>query len=412
MKGGTSPDYSETVTWKDVEEAYDRVKGVIKNTPIERSSSISDLSGGEVYLKLENLQKGGSFKIRGAYNLISRIKKDVVAASAGNHAQGVALASSMLGLKSLVVMPQFAPPVKMIATQRYGGEVLLYGNTFDEATDRAKKIAKEEGKIFAHAFDNRYVVAGQGTISMEILDEMDDFDYILIPIGGGGLIGGIATYLKERGYRGKVIGVEAENAAAMKRSLKEGKPVKLGSVDTIADGIAVKSPSGFTLSIAKRYVDQIVTVSDEEISHAMFTLLERGKIVAEPAGAASVAALIKGKVNVKGKKVVALISGGNVDMPLLSQIIEKNLLENGREFIISFIVNNVPSEMKKAIELFADMKLNVEELHTELFGEDIGVGKQKITAKLKIYGHEPLSKIRKTFTSLGFRIVSIRGAEF
>jgi threonine dehydratase len=412
MREVTSQDYFEPVTLKDIEEAYERVKGVVKNTPLERSSSISELSGAEVYLKLENLQRGGSFKIRGAYNLLSRTRKNVVAASAGNHSQGVALASSLLGLDSLVVMPQFAPPIKMIATQKYGARVLLYGNSFDEATEKAKKIAKDEKKVFAHAFDNRYVVAGQGTVGLEIFQVMNDFDYIIVPVGGGGLIGGIATYLKENGYRGKVIGVEAENAAAMKSSLRTGKLVKLNSVATIADGIAIKSPSEFTFKIARKYVDQVVTVSDEEISSAMFTLLERGKIVSEPAGAASVAALIAGKVKVKGKKVVALISGGNADMPLLSQIIEKNLLETGREFILSFIVNNVPSEMKKAIELFSEMRLNVEELHTELFGEDIGIGKQKITVKLKIYGNEDLSKIRKTFTELGFRIVNVRGAKF
>ena len=412
MREVTSQDYFEPVTLKDIEEAYERVKGVVKNTPLERSSSISELSGAEVYLKLENLQRGGSFKIRGAYNLLSRTRKNVVAASAGNHSQGVALASSLLGLDSLVVMPQFAPPIKMIATQKYGARVLLYGNSFDEATEKAKKIAKDEKKVFAHAFDNRYVVAGQGTVGLEIFQAMNDFDYIIVPVGGGGLIGGIATYLKENGYRGKVIGVEAENAAAMKSSLRTGKLVKLNSVATIADGIAIKSPSEFTFKIARKYVDQVVTVSDEEISSAMFTLLERGKIVSEPAGAASVAALIAGKVKVKGKKVVALISGGNADMPLLSQIIEKNLLETGREFILSFIVNNVPSEMKKAIELFSEMRLNVEELHTELFGEDIGIGKQKITVKLKIYGNEDLSKIRKTFTELGFRIVNVRGAKF
>ena len=412
MREVTSQDYFEPVTLKDIEEAYERVKGVVKNTPLERSSSISELSGAEVYLKLENLQRGGSFKIRGAYNLLSRTRKNVVAASAGNHSQGVALASSLLGLDSLVVMPQFAPPIKMIATQKYGARVLLYGNSFDEATEKAKKIAKDEKKVFAHAFDNRYVVAGQGTVGLEIFQVINDFDYIIVPVGGGGLIGGIATYLKENGYRGKVIGVEAENAAAMKSSLRTGKLVKLNSVATIADGIAIKSPSEFTFKIARKYVDQVVTVSDEEISSAMFTLLERGKIVSEPAGAASVAALIAGKVKVKGKKVVALISGGNADMPLLSQIIEKNLLETGREFILSFIVNNVPSEMKKAIELFSEMRLNVEELHTELFGEDIGIGKQKITVKLKIYGNEDLSKIRKTFTELGFRIVNVRGAKF
>jgi threonine dehydratase len=412
MKREISQDYSKTVSWKDIEEAYERVKGVVKDTPLERSSSISELSGADVYLKLENLQKGGSFKIRGAYNLLSRTNRDVVAASAGNHSQGVALASSILGLKSLVVMPQFAPPIKMLATQKYGAEVLLYGNSFDEATRKAKKIARDEKKTFAHAFDNRYIIAGQGTIGVEILEKMGDFDLIVIPVGGGGLISGISTYLKEKGYGGKVIGVEAENAAAMKNSLKLGKLVKLNSVATIADGIAIKSPSELTMRIARKYVDEIVTVNDEEISSAMFTLLERGKIVSEPAGAASVAALITGKVKARGKKVVALISGGNVDMPLLSQIIEKNMLEKGREFILSFIVNNIPAEMRKAIELFSEMRLNIEEMRTELFGDDIGIGKQKVTVKLKIYGNEDLSKIRKAFDSFGFKIVNIRGAKF
>lgn len=412
MTRGISPDYSEGTTGKEIEEAYDIVRPVIKNTPIERSGSISELSGANVFLKLENLQKAGSFKIRGAYNLLSRERKNVVAASAGNHSQGVALASSLLGLKSLIVMPQFAPPVKVNATQKYGAEVLLYGESFDEATEKAKKIANESGSIFAHAFDNPYIVAGQGTIALEILDEITDFDCIIIPVGGGGLISGIATYLRYRGYKGKIIGVESEMAASMKMSLEKGKPVKLESAATIADGIAIKSPSQLTLNMCKKYVDEVVTVSDNEISSAMFTLLERGKIVSEPAGAAGVAALISGKVKMKEKNVVALISGGNVDMPLLSQIIEKNLLERGREFVLSFIVNNIPSEMKKAIELFSEMKLNIEELHTELFGEEIGVGKQKIRVRLKIYGNEDLSKIRKYFDSYGFEIVEIRGANF
>ncbi len=412
MKKGTSLDSSEEVTWKDVEEAYEIIKGVVKRTPLERSSSISELSGANVFLKLENLQRGGSFKIRGAYNLLSRERRDVVAASAGNHSQGVALASSLLGIKSLVVMPKFAPPVKVAATRKYGADVVLYGNSFDDATERAKRISVEEGRVFAHAFDNKNIIAGQGTVALEVMKETEDFDYIIVPVGGGGLISGIAAYLRGMGYKGKIIGVEAEKAASMKLSLREGKPVKLNSVETIADGIAIKSPSELTVNMCRRLVDDVVTVSDEEISRAIFTLLERGKIVSEPAGAASVAALITGKVDVKGKDVVALISGGNVDMALLSQIIEKNLIESGGEFVLSFVVNNVPSEMKKATELFSEMNLSIEEMHTELFGEDIGVGKQKITVRLKIYGNEDLSKIRNTFDALGFKIISVRGANF
>ncbi|MEM0128114.1 MAG: threonine ammonia-lyase [Thermoplasmatales archaeon] len=410
MTMGTSP-ASYKISIDDIEDAYYRSKGVVKNTPLERSNSVSELSGAEVYLKLENLQKGGSFKIRGAYNLLSREGKDVIAASAGNHSQGVALAANLLGLKATVVMPQFASPVKIIATQKYGADVLLYGNSFDEATEKAKELSREQGKVFAHAFDNKYVIAGQGTIGIEIYDVTRDFDFIIIPIGGGGLISGIATYLRGMGFRGKIIGVEAEAAASMKRSIEVGKLTKIESVKTIADGIAIKSPSDTTFNITKQLVDQVVTVSDEEISSAMFTLLERGKIVAEPAGAASVAALISGKLNVKGKKGIALISGGNADLALLSQIIERNLLMSGRIFTITFIVDNIPSEMRKAVELFSEMKLNIEELKTELYDYELEVGKQKVVAKLKVYGNEDLTRIREKFKEFGFRIVEVKGAQ-
>jgi len=411
MTRETSQDYSD-ISVKDVEEAYDRLKGVVKNTPLERSSSISELCGAEVYLKLENLQRAGSFKIRGAYNLLSREMKDVIAASAGNHSQGVALAAKLLSLRATVVMPQFASPSKITATQKYGAEVLLYGNSFDEATEKAKKIAAEEGRVFAHAFDNRFVIAGQGTIGLEIYEVMNDFDFIVVPVGGGGLISGIASYLRGMGFRGKIIGVEAEAAAAMKISLSSGKLTKLTSVATIADGIAIKSPSELTFGITKKYVDEVVTVSDEDISSAMFTLLERGKIVAEPAGAASVAALISGKVDVRGKKGIALISGGNADLALLSQIIENNLLKSGRIFTIVFVLKNTPSEMKKAVELFSDMGLNIEELKTELYDHDVKVGEQKVIAKLKIYGNTDLGRIRRKFEELGFRIIDVKGVNF
>jgi len=411
MTRETSQDYSD-ISVKDVEEAYDRLKGVVKNTPLERSSSISELCGAEVYLKLENLQRAGSFKIRGAYNLLSREMKDVIAASAGNHSQGVALAAKLLSLRATVVMPQFASPSKITATQKYGAEVLLYGNSFDEATEKAKKIAAEEGRVFAHAFDNRFVIAGQGTIGLEIYEVMNDFDFIVVPVGGGGLISGIASYLRGMGFRGKIIGVEAEAAAAMKISLSSGKLTKLTSVATIADGIAIKSPSELTFGITKKHVDEVVTVSDEDISSAMFTLLERGKIVAEPAGAASVAALISGKVDVRGKKGIALISGGNADLALLSQIIENNLLKSGRIFTIVFVLKNTPSEMKKAVELFSDMGLNIEELKTELYDYDVKVGEQKVIAKLKIYGNTDLGRIRRKFEELGFRIIDVKGVNF
>ncbi|MGC8726787.1 MAG: threonine ammonia-lyase [Thermoplasmata archaeon] len=412
MTKETLPDYSEEISCRDVEEAHDILKGVIKDTPIEKSRSISEITGGEVFLKLENLQRGGSFKIRGAYNLLYHTRKDVVAASAGNHSQGVALASSLLGLKSLIVMPEFAPPIKVAATKGYGGEVLLYGKTFDESTEKAREIAIEKGRIFAHAFDNPYVIAGQGTIGLEIMEKLDNLDYVIIPIGGGGLISGISLYLKKKGFKGKIIGVESEKAASMKESLNKGVPVKLESISTIADGIAIKSPSIRTYSLVKKYVDEVVTVTDDEISSAMFVLLERGKVVAEPAGAVSVAAITTGKIDVKGKRVLSLISGGNVDMTLLTQIIENNLIDLGREFTMTILMDNRPGELKKALDLFSSMKLNVEELNSELFGADICVGKQKISLRLKIYGNEDLIKIRKTFDLYGFKILDIKGVNF
>ncbi len=412
MTKGTSPDYSEEISLREIEEANDILKGVIKDTPLERSRSLSNLTGGDVYLKLENLQRGGSFKIRGAYNLLYHARKDVVAASAGNHSQGVALASSLLGLKSLIVMPEFAPPIKVEATKGYGAEVLLYGKTFDESAEKAKELAMEQGRIFAHAFDNPYVIAGQGTIGLEIFDKISDLDYVIVPIGGGGLISGISLYLKNKGFKGKIIGVESEKAASMKESWNRGVPVKLESVSTIADGIAIKSPSVRTYSIVRKYVDQIVTVTDDEISRAMFILLERGKIVAEPAGAVSVAALTSGKIDIRGKKALSLISGGNVDLTLLTQIIENNLIDLGREFTMTALVDNRPGELRKVLDLFTSMKLNVEELNTELFGADICVGKQKITLRLKIYGNDDLSKIRKTFDLYGYKILNIQGVNF
>ena len=404
-------DYSDIINSKNIEEAYGNLKGIIKDTPLEKSRSVSEKVGGEVFLKLENLQRGGSFKIRGAYNFLYNIKKDVIAASAGNHSQGVALAARLLGLHATIVMPEFAPPVKVEATRNYGADVILFGKTFDEATEFAKDMARHHGLVFAHAFDNPFVIAGQGTIGAEILEEAMDSDYVLIPVGGGGLISGISLYLKEKGYKGKIIGVESEKAASMKLSFQNGFPFKLESVSTIADGIAIKSPSELTFNLARKYIDDVVTVSDNEISEAMFILLERGKIVAEPAGAASAAALLSGKVDARGKKSIALISGGNVDLTLLTQIIEYNLLKIGREFTIKFVLDNRPGELKKAVETIASLKLSIEELNTELFSYEVPVGRQMVTMRLKVYGNEALSNLVEKFKKYGFDIIDIKGIE-
>ncbi|WP_342276650.1 threonine ammonia-lyase [Spiroplasma endosymbiont of Nebria brevicollis] len=337
---------------ESIEKTYEQIKDKVIKTSLIKADKLSSFSGNNVFLKLENLQKTGSFKIRGALNKILNLSKEqqskgLIAASAGNHAQGVALAARSLNLKSKIIMPITAPLAKIEATKEYGGSkciVQLHGTMFDDAMSEAIRIEKEEGLTLVHPYDDNFVVNGQGTIGLEIYEQMqalgNDIDYCLVPIGGGGLLSGISTYLKSKNPNIKFIGIEAENVDSFKQALKNGKPFKIQAKSSIADGIAVKQIGELTFKILKNNVDEIVTVSEEEIAQAMLFLLEKCKVVTEGSGAVSVAALLSGKLDKiigKGKNVVCLISGGNVDITTLGTIINSALISSHRR--VPFSVN-------------------------------------------------------------------------
>ncbi|RFB54141.1 bifunctional threonine ammonia-lyase/L-serine ammonia-lyase TdcB [Bacillus thuringiensis] len=319
----------------NIKKAQKILDGNARKTPLVKSFYLTSKTGGEIYLKLENMQLTGSFKFRGAFNKISQLtneekERGVIACSAGNHAQGVALSSHLLKIKSKIVMPTSAPQAKVDATRGYGSEVILYGDTFDDAKAKCEEIIKETGETYLHPYDDVEVMAGQGTIGLDILDDMWDVDTVIVPIGGGGIISGIAVALKSFNPSINIIGVQAENVHGMKASYDAGRILEHYEAPTIADGCAVKIPGNLTFEIVKNLVDEIVTVSEEELEVAMKDLLQRGKAVVEGAGALATAALLAGKVDkyVQGKKVVAVISGGNVDLKRISSVCEHFFVAN------------------------------------------------------------------------------------
>ncbi len=319
----------------DIKKAKEILDVNARKTPLVKSFYLTSKTGGEIYLKLENMQLTGSFKFRGAFNKISQLtneekERGVIACSAGNHAQGVALSSHLLGIKSKIVMPTSAPQAKVDATRGYGSEVILYGDTFDDAKAKCEEIIKETGETYLHPYDDVEVMAGQGTIGLDILDDMWDVDTVIVPIGGGGIISGIAVALKSFNPSINIIGVQADNVHGMKASYDAGEIVEHYEEPTIADGCAVKIPGNLTFEIVKDLVDDIVTVSEEELEVAMKDLLQRGKAVVEGAGALATAALLAGKVDkyVHDKKVVAVISGGNVDLKRISTVCEHFFVAN------------------------------------------------------------------------------------
>ena len=319
----------------DIKKAKEILDVNARKTPLVKSFYLTSKTGGEIYLKLENMQLTGSFKFRGAFNKISQLtneekERGVIACSAGNHAQGVALSSHLLGIKSKIVMPTSAPQAKVDATRGYGSEVILYGDTFDDAKAKCEEIIKETGETYLHPYDDVEVMAGQGTIGLDILDDMWDVDTVIVPIGGGGIISGIAVALKSFNPSINIIGVQADNVHGMKASYDAGRILEHYDAPTIADGCAVKIPGNLTFEIVKDLVDDIVTVSEEELEVAMKDLLQRGKAVVEGAGALATAALLAGKVDkyVQGKKVVAVISGGNVDLKRISTVCEHFFVAN------------------------------------------------------------------------------------
>jgi threonine dehydratase len=349
------------ITLDQVRDAAERIAGIIRPTPVDRSDSLSSRAGRPVLLKPEHLQRTGSFKIRGAYNLISRLPPDtgeVVAGSAGNHAQGVALAASLTGLRSTIFMPDHAPLPKVEATRAYGATVLLERGPVDESLAAAHRYAKETGAVYVPPFDHPLVIAGQGTIGLELATDAPEADVVVVAIGGGGLISGIAAALAHTRPKVRVIGVEADGAAAVRASLDAGRLVRLEQVATMADGIAAKSPCDLTLAHIRNYVDDVVTVTEEEISQAILLLLERAKAVVEPAGAVSLAAILAGKVPGTGP-AVAVLSGGNVDPLLLIKLIDHGLTAAGRYLVLRIVLDDRPGALATLTESIAAMGLNV-----------------------------------------------------
>lgn len=350
------------LSYNDIEEAVENLSGVSKKTSLIYSEIFSSECGNEVYIKPENLQVTGAFKIRGAYNRIFKLseeerKNGIIASSAGNHSQGVAYAAKLLGVNATIVMPKTTPLIKVSSTRSYGANVILHGTCYDEAYTKAVELQKENNYSFVHPFDDKDVIAGQGTISVEILEELKEVDYILVPIGGGGLISGVAFAAKSINPNIKIIGVEPHGADAMKKSIKNNKVISLNSVTTIAEGVAVKTPGDLAFDIIKDYVDDIITVSDEEIMEAFLMIVEKHKLVSETSGAVSLAGLKKLKV--KNKKVSCILSGGNIDVVTISSMINSGLVSRGRLFCFSVELPDKPGELLEISKRLADLNANV-----------------------------------------------------
>ena len=399
-------------TYEDVVKANEQRGDEIRKTSLMHSPIFSQLTGSEVYLKCEFQQKTGSFKIRGAYFKIKSLtddekKKGVVSASAGNHAQGVAYASSLEKIPCTIVMPKNASPAKVSATRSYGATVILEGNNYDESWLKAKKIAEESGATIVHAFDDSHVIAAQGVIGLEILEDLPNVYEIYVPIGGGGLAAGILLAVKTKYPKIKVIGVQSKSYPAMKNSLDAGKLQSVEGASTIADGISVKKPGQVTFEIIKELIDDIVLVEDEHIVKTMFLLMERGKMVVEPAGAAALAYLLEAKPS-PGKKVVPILGGGNVDMYLLGQIVSKGLTQMGRLVKLFILLPDKPGALKELIDEIASLSVNIVEVVHDRLSSEISAGSAGVTLSLETEGKkhavELVSHLKKK--NINFKIMT------
>lgn len=381
-------------------QANERIKGVVVETPFAYAPRLSEECGCEIYLKKENLQVTGAFKIRGAYNKIATLSESeraqgVIAASAGNHAQGVAMAAQIFGIKALIVMPESTPLTKINGVRYYGAEVILAGSNYDEAYAYASAYGQEHGMVFVHPFADEAVMAGQGTIALEMFETCPDLDAVVIPVGGGGLISGMASAIKALAPQTKVIGVSAQGAPAMKESFDAKQPIDSTSVRTIADGIAVRDTSEITLGHILETVDRIVTVDDEEIANAILFLLERQKLVVEGAGAAGVAAMLHGKLDAfKGKKVGIVLSGGNMDVTLLSVIIEKGLIKSGRKMKVTVTLVDKPGALMQLTEMLQSLNANIVHIAYDRTSTTLAYGDANVTIHLETKGKEHQDHIR------------------
>jgi len=396
----------EMKLWEEIEVAHQKIQKIVLRTPMIYSDTFSKLTGKEVFLKLENLQKTGSFKIRGAYYKLSQLspsmkKKGVVAASAGNHAQGVALASSILGIHSTIVMPEGVSLAKQMATQAYGGEMVLFGQNTDEALRHAKNLTGA-GKCLIHPFDDEQVIAGQGTIGLEILAEVPGVEAIIVPMGGGGLISGIAAIVRKRRPEVKMIGVQSIHAPSAFYSFKRRKIVEVKVKPTLADGIAIQRVGEITFPIIQKEVDEIVTVEEDEIASSILLLMERKRIVAEGAGATPLAALLSKKLKTRLKKIVLVISGGNIDFHLLDRIIEKGLARTGRLVRMSILLRDVPGSLSTLTNLVAQHRANILHIIHERAAKEIPIGFSRVILVLETRGSDHIREIKKGVKAKGY----------
>ena len=398
------------MTIREIEQAASRLSSVIHRTPVSSSGTFSQMSGAELYLKCENLQKTGSFKVRGAYNKIAQLVQQggisqVVASSAGNHAQGVAYASSALGIQSTIVMPSGAPLAKIAATEGYGSQVVLFGDCYDDAYQKALELQETTGAVFVHPFDDEDVIAGQGTIALEILRDLPTVDAILVPAGGGGLLAGVALGIKQVNPRIQVIGVQAQGADAIVQSFNAHQYIATDSSKTIADGIAVRAPGQITTQLIGQYVDRMVTVSDDEIAEAILLLLERTKLVVEPAGAASLAAAINRKVDLSGKRVVCLLSGGNIDMGFIQKIVERGLVARGRQLQFHTVLPDTPGTLCSLTGLLGQAGANIIMLQHDRRHSDLHLGETVIQVACEVGGSEHGQKVLQLLRENGYQVV-------
>ncbi len=396
------------LTLEKIYKASEVLKEVAGKTDILPASKI--FCDNHIFLKTENIQSTGSFKVRGAYFKISELteeekKRGVIACSAGNHAQGVALAATKHGVKSLICLPEGAPISKIQATKGYGADVCLVKGVYDDAYQKALELKEQYGYTFVHPFDDEDVIAGQGTVALEILEDMPKVDAIVVPIGGGGLISGIAYTIKNLKSKIKVYGVQAEGAPSMYRSVKEGAPITLDEVNTIADGIAVKHPGTLTYELTKKYVDDIFTVSEDEIATAIVTLMERKKMVAEGAGAVSVAAAMFNKLPLKDKNVVCIVSGGNIDVNKLSRVITRGLINSGRRCSRTLRLMDKPGQFSEVARVLAEHGANVISAFHERASTDADINFCYIKLDLETRDFEHIETIKHALEAEGFRIV-------
>lgn len=385
------------------------LKGIARKTDLIAAPNMSNDS--KLYLKTENLQVTGSFKLRGAYYKISQLTKEeaakgVIACSAGNHAQGVALAATKMGIKSIICMPDSAPIMKIENTKALGAEIELVKGTYDDAHDRAVELLKQTGMTFIHPYDDELVMAGQGSIGLEILEQLPDVEAVIVPVGGGGLLSGVAFAIKSLCPNVKIYGVQAGGAASMFNAYKNSKYCTLDTVDTFADGIAVKTPGEICYDIISKYVDDIVTVSEDEIATAILTLIEKQKLIAEGAGATPVAAALFDKLPIKGKKTVCLVSGGNIDVNILSRVITRGQVKTGRNTSLMIALTDKPGQLTRVSEIISNCGANVVSVHHDRSDVNMAINSCFLTLGLETRDHAQISEIREALTKNGFELVT------